>query len=606
MTTHTAAVHSVPPAARRGIALMLVVITLATATVLTTSFLIAQESAPNIGTAAVEKATAEWCARSSADVIEAAMETSADWITPASAGVLMDGSAFMGGDVTVAVTNMDGGPVSTDDRQVIVTVMANVDGMESVVQRVIAVAPDGTYDDALDPELKEFGLYASDELVVDSSSRIKPWPASPLVRGGDTGKIGLGFDRVAAMSVASDTVNASTKSFLTKNASAGLESSMGSITKSTTTLPLDVWETTVSMRPEAAALPASKFPSVLYYGDATLSPAGYEQLYIESQATLTLGSDKATTDYCFDTLSIREQSGLYIRGDVHVTITDSFQLIEDSMIDFAEGATLTVYFYERVYIEDSVIGTNPKLQAISPRYYTDMTDWTDPRRFRLMQLSSAVTDGITSQVTVTNTALVVGSIHAPHADVYLSNFAGFAGRITAGYMEITGKSMLMMDPVFDNKMGFTERTSPLYDADGDPVAGLSDAIDAVTPTAGFDSAVLSVKLAMPAEEARDNSPDADGSDKRYTDRATSTLYWPVRVHMQETVSHNDLLVIPDDATMVAKLGTTTKLAADQEIVDNGGTVNTVSPTTKTVDTVKTASVDEKVLSSGDDVLSAKK
>lgn len=572
-TTPTAPVTARAAAApRRGIALMLVVITLATATVLTTSFLVTQQNTPSIGSAAAERVASEWSARGTADVIEAAMETNADWITPANAGLLVENMAFMGADVNVAVTGVDGGPVSPADRQVVMTVRASADGQETVVQRVIEVKPDGDYTDALDPELREFGVYAAQELRVESGSHITPWPASAVAQSGEYGKIGLGFDRVAGFQASTNTLSPRTHSYLPPTAGAGIETTVASSTGGATVLPVKMWETTVDLRPEAVsqANAADLNPNIIK--DIDLPAARYTTIKAHSGAVVTLGVDGTTTDYAAMTVEVKD-ARLRIKGDVHLTVLDGTKVCNDAAILFEDGARLTLYTNGDVTFDDAVVGDPDAADSAKARTPEMLSTWHDPRRFRVLQLSTSLLNPAPPEVTITGGALVIGSVHLPRGGVTVENSSALAGRVTADTLEITRDSAVFIDPVFDNKMGLTESSCVLYDINGDPPPGLAAAMAAVTDDEGFDDAMAAVMAQIPALTPRDNTPDGDGSNKRYDDRARWIVQWPVRVVMQEHGNEVRFFAVPTDPTVVAKLGHATEQAERQFEIDNGDLVD---------------------------------
>jgi len=586
-TTRTRTDERVFPraAARRGVALLLVVVTLATATVLTTSYLIARENAPEIGRAAQDRITADWSARSAASIVQAAMETNVDWRTPANAGMLLQNVSLMGADINVAVTNLEGGPVGEDDTQVLMTVSAIVGGVETVVQRVITERDTGTYEDALDPGLSEFGVFATNSLEIDNNSRIDVWRASPAARAGSTAKIGLGFKTAGGVDAANGAIKNGAKAFLNPGSSAGLDSILDSFQLETMELPVEMWATTSETPSELLGLPQANknmFP-IYHTGNGAISAGGYGVPVWVDRAEITL--DEADGAYLFAAnnsygagLGI-EDSVVTIKGNVVVGVIDDLW-IDDSVFKFEDDSTLTVYHVSSVTIDDSVIGPDPELIEKNNRKYGDMKEWADPRRVRIIQMNVDAYNP-SNYIEIRNNTLIAGSVHAPTTPVRVLDDSAVAGRVSAGALMINDKSAVLVDPIFDNRMGLTEpSTSPLYDAKGQLIPGLREAMESTTGSEGFAAAKARLMAALPPQPVPDNSP-VDGATRRYQDTVTIVRDWPVRARLQEANAEESLFETPANAAMAAALGTLVKDVT--ELVRNGKTKETTKKSASTAD-----------------------
>jgi hypothetical protein len=175
---------------------MLVVIAMGTATALTTAYLLSKDNSAAIGDNANDTAASAWAARSGADLALAVLQTEEDWVD-AEPEKLLEGFAIGDGTVSVALTDMEGLVPDGTETDLAMTVVADVNGIKTVLQRIVSMPPEVVFDDAVDPELGEFGLYATDELIITTGSSVAVWPASPMAKSGGANNIGVGFTNAA-------------------------------------------------------------------------------------------------------------------------------------------------------------------------------------------------------------------------------------------------------------------------------------------------------------------------------------------------------------------------------------------------------------------------
>jgi len=561
-----------PAGARRGIALMLVVVTLGMATVLTTSFVMSRENTPQIATAAQDRVRAEWSARSAADLVQAVMETHAEWKPAANAGALIKGMSWNGAVVSVAITDLEGGTVEDDETSVLMTVTASAGGVETVVQRVMIERETGTYEQALDPQLSEFGVFAIQRVELDASAKIGLWPLSPSVRAGEKGKLGVGFDSAAGLSVPSDSMPYNGSVYTPPGSGLSLEAALSGQNVTANELPVRVWTTALERPASMSGLPdapGSRFLGmpidVDIYSDGPVASGYYGRRLRIQNANVEFDAAGGPISVegepgPGDSLRI-ENSVVRIKGDVEIMVMDDLE-IKDSAIILEDGATLTVYVGEDVDIDDSIINTEETLLSESSRRSDDIAAWSDPRRVRFLQLNEAAPEDEDDEVVfrVHNRSLIVGSVHAPMSHTLIENDSAVLGRLTSRQLEMKSNARLLLDPAFDNKMGLTEPgTSPLYDENGDPVAGLADALAATTETEGAAAAKARLLASLPPLAIPSTDPDEGGATPRDGASVTVTRDWPVMVRAQEKdESRPVLFAAPQNETIATDMGRTVK------------------------------------------------
>ncbi len=513
------------------------------------------------------------------------METTVDWRTPANAGMLLEDMDLLGAEVNVAVTNLEGGPVEDDDRQVLMTVSASIGGIETVVQRVIYEQDDATYEEALDPELNEFGVYVAKGINIESDSRIDTWKMSPAARVDGTAKLGFGFTSASGVSASSRSFPKKASGFTPPGTSASLDSVLSSYSVVASELPVGVWSTTAEIPAELTGLSAAHalFLPIVHTTDRTLNGGGYGvTVTLTNNAKFVL--DEAEGPYLFaannpsgDGLTI-DHATIVVRGKVIVGAIDSVRM-RDSTFVFEDGASLAFYHGSGLRIDDCVIGPDPSLIADSNRDYKDLKSWFDPRRARFVQLNINALDA-SNTVSIDSNSLIIGSVHAPTSVVRIDDDSVLAGRLSAAQLSLEDGGMLLVDPIFDNKMGLTSpKTSPLYDINGDLIAGVRSAMEATTPDEGLSASKTRVLSALPPQTAKDNTPVA-GATRRHAGTVIRMREWPVRVRQQEQ-SADVLFEPPQNEAVADGLGSIVGRVLDIVADTGDAVVEGVNATTKT-------------------------
>jgi len=589
-TTQHDTTSPMPPRARaerRGVALMLVVVTLGMATVLTTSYVMSRENTPQIATAAQDRVRAEWSARPAADLVTAVMETHVEWKSAANAGALIKGMSWNGAVVTVAVTDLEGGTIEDDETNILMTITASAGGIEKVMQRVMIERETGTYEEALDPELKEFGVFAIQNLEMQNNTRIDLWALSPAARAGDAAKLGVGFNSSAGLSVPNNVMPNGGKVFTPPDAGVSLDAALSGQSVTATQLPVSVWTTTVERPASMSGLPdapGSTFMGIPMdvdvYSDGTIAAGRYRARLRIDGANVEIdganGPIEVEGEYG-PGLSLRiDDSTVRVKGDVEILVLDDLE-IDDSAIVLEKDATLTIYVGEDVDISNSVINTAEALAAMHSREPDDITEWTDPRRFRIVQLNEGDLDEV-DEVRVRNRSLVVGSVHSPVSQTIIENNSAVMGRLTAKVLDMKSNSRLLLDPVFDNKMGLTEiGSSPLYDENGDPVDGLAEALAATSANEGAAAALARLLASLPPLAVPDTSPDETGATPRDGSSVPVTRDWPVLVRAQEADDDKPILFAPpQDETVATEMGRVVKKEHDTVVKGATDTVEEVT------------------------------
>jgi hypothetical protein len=527
---------------RRGVALLLVVVAMGTAAVMTTAYLLSKDNSAAIGANAQDAAESAWVARSGADLALAILQTEEDWVD-AEPEKLLEGFAIAGGSVSVVLTDLQGDPPDGTETELAMTIVADANGVKTVVQRMVTVAPDIEFDAAVDPELGEFGVYAIGELKLDSNARLGPWPASPEAKSGAANNLGAGFSNASDLTVDPTTELASTKLYVRPDAHSTLKGLTGD----------DVFVGGEALQTVVPVIPA-RLPAALeniisftvdeaneyathgyFYGDnlvidsaansMTLYGGTHFELLADNPGTVvTLDATADGEHFHFVALDIQDGAQLLIKGHAVIRTFENISLTNGGSIvlDNSVESSLTVYTGKNMIVRDSAIGVSADIATDALRSVFDLP-YSDPARVRFYGLT--IDDGgySNSYYMLDDNSIMCGSVHAPTVDVMVNNSA-LCGRATVDAFYCLNGGVFLYDPAFNNHAGFTSKNGPLYDNSGILIDGLDTALTNYDKTSGLDGFQAYLGGSMSVTKEIDSTPIGDPTP-RYDDRAIEKP-WP--------------------------------------------------------------------------------
>lgn len=492
------------PRARRAIAMILVVVALATATVLTTSYVASRDASPEIGRRAEDASDSMWGARSAANLAVAILQTEMRW-SDNNPDRLIESMRLAGADVEIVVTDLEGNPPDADDLDLIVTAKASAGGFETTAQKIVSYRPPVPIGEAFDPMLKEFAVYARTSLDLNSKSSIGVWPASPTPASFP--KVGLGFVSSSDIKAGAPTCLIMSEIYVSESATAALRAmTTDAAYRGGAVLPVAPPAVEASVPSAFSGLPHPyaplrlPVPQDVDWEDVQrdLLYGRYDDVSIEEGSVVTL-DDAPQGIYAVDELYVDNGSTLVIKGDVHLGVA-KLRIASGSTIELAdENSSLTIYIAEQMDIDNAAIGA-PRAWARTNKSVRSVSDvpYLDPSRITIMTVGSGK-----ETLRVRNGSAAVAQIHAPSAELSLESGAALFGRATADVVKLND-AVVGYDPGLDARSGFTNLDGPLYGSDGgllqevvDLIAGLSvsstldslfgaiaDLSDAVTPDGG--------------------------------------------------------------------------------------------------------------------------
>lgn len=579
VTTGNGSSMSGPARARRprGMAMLLVLITLVVAVVLTGAALTSQDVSAAIGNNAAEEASAKWAAESAANFAIAVLQTQTDWIDE-NPTMLLDGMEIAGARISATLTDMTGEPPDEEDTELILTVFATVGSRTKVVQRLVTVQPNIPADEALDTELREFGIFAQ-QLNIDDTAVIAPWVGAQDPRSNTLVKLGSTGTSTGDVAIFGSAQLTRTGLYVSNVASAGLKAYVNDAKFCAG----DVLPFTIPMAPKRVGtlftgLPLRALTTRRYDtsgGATTISSSGqYADVIIDNAHTMTLDASGGPISIATSDLIVDDASALVIVGDVFLKVGDDLEITDDSTIELAEGATLTIFCRDYILVRSSGLGVSREVAADDNRSIADIPPGTNPGRLRVYFLDPL--DGGTGAnvIAIDDQSLAVAVIHGPAAQGAVVDGSTLLGRFTGFRFSVVTNSKFFYDTRMDRLCGFTARNGPLYNADGTPIPGLADTLGSFTVSNGCDALYSAIVAAIEANAGEDALADGTSQSKRSKDHAKSKKIL-LSIGSIEGQSLGSVIGIPDEQALVLAANQEETLGAaddDDELLDDLGSI----------------------------------
>ncbi|MCA9294792.1 MAG: hypothetical protein KDA20_13370 [Phycisphaerales bacterium] len=446
---------------RRGMAMMLVLIALSVATVVTAATLTARSMSPYVAENAHDTASARWSSASAANFAVGMLEAGADW--ESMAGQLASDLSIGDGTATITITNLSGGVPTSDDRDLILTAVSVVDGIESTTQRLVRIAPAGSLEDALDPHLGEFAVYTKNGVSIADNARIAPWSTSPEGRTPVQVRLASSAASAADIQISTDARLTSSVVYFDQDATMSAPDMLPA-DMSYVTLPLSL-PLIVPTAPSTTGLATQSASDLTYNGSGEYSLVGgkYKKVEVGNGTTVHLTDDAGGL---YQMSELKVNGGLLVvDGNIELVVTDRME-VQLGELAFKDGASLELYATNEVRVRTK--GGWKKDVSGDPTVEDAM--YVDPRNFVI-----CVT-GAGSLVRLDTGSLLCAEVLCPRGTVQLDSNASLFGQVAAQNLVMNANSKLYYDPALDSRMGFSDLDGPLYDADGQPLAGLQEAI----------------------------------------------------------------------------------------------------------------------------------
>lgn len=433
---HTKRTH---PGARRGSALLMVTIAMASSIVLAGAYVASRSDGTVVGANLASSSDARNRVESALAITADILSKDEDWRVKHVNGVIIDEQSTAHG-ITVRLTDLaTGGAPNVETVDVRAEVVGRSKGIERIADATFFV-PLPAQNMSIDLDLGEFALFAGADIQIASEAVVAPWQASPAAHRGDPIRIGTMLGHNTAISISGNAAVVDGVEFSSNTGSIGSRS-----------LPVSGLPDQISV-PNPAPPRArfdetfvSEIPTQIYGNIQTHDvEMGHGELYeLFPGSSLVIEGDLEMSAGA--TLRISGSSEIVVTGDVN---------IDQASIEVPVDAALTMHIGGDLEVRDSLIH--------EPGGTSD--DWV-PNIDRIRLVSMAIRESIPVWK-FRGSTLMKGECYAPSTRIVMRERSMVIGRLLAHKIKLDDCAQLLYDPSLDDRNGYTAADGRLFDDNG--------------------------------------------------------------------------------------------------------------------------------------------
>jgi hypothetical protein len=445
-----------------GVAMLLVLVCLATATIATTAYVTSRDNSGVIGQNTADAAAAQWAAGSGLDTAIALLETNWDWRTLHVNGTLFSDVLIAGASVSVLVEDfLTRQPPTEHSSYLIVVARARIGSAEQTAATVVHTP--SLLDEAVAVDLGDFAVFFSDSLEVRDRAILARWPKSPLTSLGSRVRIGGTATASSSVVIRGDAAAIDVTAYRPPDASATFVTQDSGPEMHEIVLP--------------DPLPYPEPPPLIGLEDITVAspinytlPSGtflvaedshFNKMELKNNAVMTFQGD--ITVVLDDNLEINTGARLLIDGDVTLIVFGNL-LMDNGAIELRDGARLTTFVRGAdlaswsIDLRDSYIGERRLAATIDA---SGEASWMDPQRIRFYSIENLLAD---AGWRLRGNSVFKGEIYAPHAGVLrIEEISAVYGRVASSSVLVRDDSAIFYCHTLMPYNGFTNLGGELYE-----------------------------------------------------------------------------------------------------------------------------------------------
>ena len=435
-------------------AMMLVLISLATATILTMAYMSSRDNSIEIGTNVADSATARWSAMSGLELGVSVLETETDWRTNHTNGMLLDDYTI--GDATVDLTVEDietSAPPTESTTLVRLTSTAMVGGIAQTASATAQVS--GSSGSGIDVDLSEFAIFVGQSAHVSSNGTIARWPTAPSSEMGKRIAIGTNTNGAGAIQFNDDAAAIDATVYHGPGASGSLV-----LNTRSPSLQIDGLLDDIPM-PAAPSIPVAN-PGVTGNDMDVQKNVAFNADITADDFKVTTPSGLVTlqgdiTLIAVDLFELSNNAGIVIDGNVTIISFGKLSVGNDSFIELMPGATLMMYLDDQLIVSNGYIGD---LRADrSARDVSGASSYVNPERIQIFGSTNNVNWGLRNQ------SVIKASLYGPANTLNIREDSAVYGRVAARKLTVQDQGAIFYDHALDNGNGYTNPDSPIFEAD---------------------------------------------------------------------------------------------------------------------------------------------
>ncbi|MBX3372289.1 MAG: hypothetical protein KF817_00505 [Phycisphaeraceae bacterium] len=432
---------------RRGVAMVLILVSVATATIVATAYLASRDNSAMIGERVATTSASRWDAESGLALATAILQTQADWRNLHAGGTLLDGFDLGGSTLRIDLLDLERN-APPDDETRWLRVTSTVSLPTGTAHTAVAVVDVEPLLPTVQVDLGDFAIFGASGVRVRGDGIVAPWAAG----GAPTGRgLALGTRATVAGAVqVTDTAVVTDARLVHAAATDGVlaltstDSPALRLQRISDAPPLPA----VPAPPIAAPDPMSPAPPITLSamthaldGDFRSGPLtlfGKAVLQVRDGATLIVESD----------LVISDAELVFPRGG-RLIVFGTITLLPGARLVGGTDRDLVIMVGDRVHVHGGYIGA-ASVEAADISTAGDLP-WSASSR----RLITSITGygPATASWLIEAAGVVSAQIHAPTRDVRLVTGGTVYGRIAAQDVEVGAGGSLFYDRALDRGIG---------------------------------------------------------------------------------------------------------------------------------------------------------
>lgn len=450
----------------RGVAMLLVIVSLAMATILTTAYLASRDNSTAIGENVAEAATARWAADSALDLTIAVLETDSDWRTMHTNGMLFEYAPLAGALTSVELIDLTTNlPPTEKTEHVRITASALSGGIRKVTTAEAYVPREETGKTA-EVDLSEFAVFSLQKTEVYNDAVIAPWKTSPALGVARGTQIGTRSNTMGNIVVKDKAMVVDATVYNGPGASSSLISNSTAQPINQETLLDDIPMPSPPGPGVASPTGLVILDLLLKLTNSITGTTRYRDVDLSNSGTVLRLKDGAVL-VADRSMKLGSGTGILAEaGSSKIVVFGPLTLDNNSFIEVAPNAKLQIFVFDDVLIDDSYIGDQRANRTV---YDTSATaPWMNPRRIRMFSIPRLKASDPINQPSweMKDVSVVKASIYAPNATMDLHDKSSLFGRMAVNAAKVRQTASLFYDPTLDRGAGFTSRNSAIFQADG--------------------------------------------------------------------------------------------------------------------------------------------
>lgn len=477
------------PNRQRGIAMALVLISVALATILAMSYFASRDNSAHIGRNVPDASAARSAALGGLQAAVAMMETQTAWRDTAenNQGRILQDAHLGSGSVTVTLTDLLNGQVPEAESTTYFLIESegqDLDGITKQYATATAYAPlylDPANSAAVD--LAEFAIAATQDITLSGAARIDRWHTSPLAMQGRRINLGIRATGASSVVIGSGALVVDATIYHDDDADDQLVSYSND-----DNLPAPLQSAIPHLPVPHAPPPKVSRPDTsddLTVTSATTINANveYDDIIVETNATLTLrGSIRIAIE---DDVTLNQDARIVIDGDVELAVFRDLTLLGGAAIVRRNGS-LQLHVGDDFEATGAYIGDEATAATVAS---AGNHPYDDPFLIQVAEIDGYAVD--TRNWTFDGDSLFKASLYGRDAEVLIAQNAVLYGRIVGRDVALTGNAGVFYDHSLDERCGYSTAGSGIFDG-----TSIHPEISSLSSLAPTDLAALANTLEM--------------------------------------------------------------------------------------------------------------